>query len=372
MNRPKMQFPMFRLFKFPLRCLILSTSSALFLIGCSSPESAQEDRVSLDSISEDVKRSGSEIDSEQIHSVSLPRVTDEKESAALVRADIPLSAQPRVPTTRPSQAGEILPEPLEGGNPNASYGGAVEESGSNENADSGFRHEEGLTRKQHAPQSGDSERTGSPPRGLRQKTSIQSPPKQRPPAFVQPVDSETAPDLLSIEEPQSPDSVSNGNVAHDSTAHSGSMKNQFPPDPSTEDQNTLPPTIAFEPQLQHPVRIWSHFSTYETGILFSDLIIDVDEQSPLPSGLIFTQTIPEGWNVDFCDPPIDKFDPQTRTAKWLLLPGEIHDSAILTLNLAPQNGNSNQWAGAPAWYSFRAENETFADLEVLPHPESEY
>jgi len=101
------------------------------------------------------------------------------------------------------------------------------------------------------------------------------------------------------------------------------------------------------------------------------VLLDDDQETVTPNGLIVAQQIPEGWEVIEADPQAEAFDEADRVVKWLFVGDAVCDNSIYSLSMRAPEEEAGEWSDTLAWYTYRQPDGECVDVHVTPYTESD-
>lgn len=113
--------------------------------------------------------------------------------------------------------------------------------------------------------------------------------------------------------------------------------------------------------------------TWEAGVLQVSyaVIVDEDDTTATPNGVIVSQQIPEGWELVDAEPRIEAVDYGNRIVKWLFVGDAVQNGAIYSLAMKASDEQDGNWNETQAWYTFRNPDGQCVDVSVIPYSESD-
>ena len=136
---------------------------------------------------------------------------------------------------------------------------------------------------------------------------------------------------------------------------------------NTETETAEPEPIVTPLDVVQIARAWQE----DTLQVSYAVMLDDNDTTETPSGLIVSQQIPDGWEVVEADPQVEMVDEENRLVKWLFVGNAVTNSSIYSLSMRAPVEQVGNWNETLAWYTYRQPDGQCVDVEVVPYPDSD-
>ena len=156
----------------------------------------------------------------------------------------------------------------------------------------------------------------------------------------------------------------------------GGARPDLPPAPpsaefataSTNATDAAAETVAVDPA-HAPVWVWQYARVVDQCVTL-DLVVERNAAVGAPNGIVLTQRVPPGWEVESSYPPIQSSDAGARVVQWILADSSLTDGHLVVVMAPAAGAEDAAWKGGGAWYTFRQADGSVGRVAAAKHPDS--